>query len=275
VKEKWETSGTEIPDQELLTNARKMCPYCKQEQSQSNLARHIQLHCPINKVRSNRRNEQILLTKKERTKINGESCAAFKHPLPKSLPLKSTKKPGRHLTNKRKVGKGFKSKSKKKDIGSLKLLKTSKMKSIKEKCAREEKRSHRSGSISSNCSSSSISAKSINSGSLEIDSKTLNKLILKQSKKEKMRLNPVQKQLLRRPIMCHLCNFTYSYEDETISRNEIRLKMIEHFEHDHVKKVEKSSLDFNCDFCPYSAPFQLMLTSHLIVQHPEKKPKLT
>ena len=98
---------------------------------------------------------------------------------------------------------------------------------------------------------------------------------MKQLKQEKKRLNPVQIQMLRAPLMCHLCTFTYSYADETVTREEIRAKLIEHFELVHVRKVVKEpSSDFSCDYCPYSAPFQLMLTSHIIVQHPEKEPKL-
>ena len=125
-------------------------------------------------------------------------------------------------------------------------------------------RKRRDSSVSSSCSSSNSSSIGKKYETANIKNIALNKLIIKQCKKEKKSLNPVQKEILRRPMMCHLCNFTYSYEDETVNRNEIRAKLIEHFELYHIgkdttKDTTNVSLDFNCDFCPYSTPFQLSL----------------
>merc|ERR1712110_970933 len=154
--------------------------------------------------------------------------------------------------------KRLKSKLKKTNVNNVKNIKTHVKNQISElKISKEKKKFQRSGSISSNCSSSSSSIKSICNGGKEIDSKTPNKLLLKHLKQEKKRLNPVQKEILRAPLMCHLCTFTYSYADEMVTREEIRAKLIEHFEVVHVKKVvEKTSSDFSCDHCPYSTPFQ-------------------
>ena len=139
----------------------------------------------------------------------------------------------------------------------------------------DKNRKRRDGSVSSSCSSSNSSSIGKRYENANTKNKALNKLIIKQCKKEKKSLNPVQKEILRRPMMCHLCNFTYSYEDEIIDRNDIRAKLIEHFELYHIgkdtnKDTTNVSLDFNCDFCPYSTPFQMMLNSHIIVQHPGK-----
>ena len=271
IKEKWEISHTEESDQKPFINARKMCPHCNQQQSQSNMARHIQYHCPKKKMREEckKGNDEKRIGKS----VSDHILPTFKRPLSKESLLKSQSKSRTAIIKQKKR---LKSKLKKVRAESQEKLKAQeKNKKSQEKSSKNMKKTHRSGSISSNCSSSSSSIKSICNGEKEIDKKTLDKLIMKQLKQEKKRLNPVQIQMLRAPLMCHLCTFTYSYADETVTREEIRAKLIEHFELVHVRKVVmKPSSDFSCDYCPYSAPFQLMLTSHIIVQHPEKEPKL-
>ena len=274
IKETWEISKPEASDQKGFIIKRKMCPHCHQEQSQSNMARHIQYHCPKNKLKGDDNNKENLKEEKKSIKTKKDHTApTFKRPSSNVSILKVHPK-SRTAINKQK--KRLKSKLKK---ASLRCLEDSKsQKSIsksQKKLSKNVKEFHRSGSISSNCSSSSSSIKSVQNGDKEIDKKTLDKLILKQLKQEKKRLNPVQIQILRAPLMCHLCTFTYSYADETVTREQIRAKLIEHFEQVHIRKVvQKPNSDFSCDYCPYSAPFQLMLTSHIIVQHPEKESKI-
>ena len=271
IREKWEISNTEESNQKQFINARKMCPHCHQQQSQSNMARHIQYHCPKKKVKEESKKEKD--EKKIGKSASDHISPTFKRPLSKESLLKSQSKSRTAIIKQKKR---LKSKLKKVRAERQEKLKAQERNDkSQEKSSKNMKKFHRSGSISSNCSSSSSSIKSICNGDKEMDKKTLDKLIMKQLKQEKKRLNPVQIQMLRAPLMCHLCTFTYSYADETVTREEIRAKLIEHFELVHVRKVVKEpSSDFSCDYCPYSAPFQLMLTSHIIVQHPEKEPKL-
>ena len=274
IKEKWEILTSDNQNRKQFINARKMCPHCQQHQSQSNMARHIQYHCPKNNLTEKENRKEKSKENKKGTKlVNGESGPTFKRPLSKLSLVKGQPK-SRTVIIKQK--KRLKSKLKKIDLKNLKNNGNThgKNKISEQNPSKNKREFHRSGSISSNCSSSSSSIKSICNGGKEIDSKTLNKLLIKHLKQEKKRLNPVQKEILRAPLMCHLCTFTYSYADEMVTREEIRAKLIEHFEHVHVKKVVGLSSDFSCDHCPYSTPSQQMLTSHIIVQHPEKEPQV-
>ena len=273
VKEKWDTTClVDLSNQKQCITARKNCPYCGQEQSQSNIARHIQQYCPMKNHKGEVKNGHCAPDKKQMVGLNVSLSDAFKQPLPKKMPTKQISK---DVNQKRKMVKRLKSKLKKRNNQVKNVSKADSENTDLKIILGDKNRKRRDGSVSSSCSSSNSSTIGKGCEKPNIKNKALNKLIIKQCKKEKKSLNPVQKEILRRPMMCHLCNFTYSYEDETINRNEIRAKLIEHFELDHVgkdanKDTTNVSIDFNCDFCPYSTPFQMMLNSHIIVQHPGK-----
>ena len=272
VKEKWDTCLVDLSNQKQCITSRKNCPYCGQEQSQSNIARHIQQYCPMKNHKGEIKNGHCTPDKKQMVGRNLSLSDAFKQPLPKKIP---TKKISNDVSQKRKMVKRLKSKLKKRNNQGKNTSKSASGNTDLQIILGHKNRKSRDGSVSSSCSSSNSSSIGKKFETANIKNKALNKLIIKQCKKEKKSLNPVQKEILRRPMMCHLCNFTYSYEDETINRNDIRAKLIDHFELYHIgkhtnKDTTNVSLDFNCDFCPYSTPFQMMLNSHIIVQHPGK-----
>ena len=101
--------------------------------------------------------------------------------------------------------------------------------------------------------------------------KTKNQIYPHHGKKEKPYSHNIRK-VLQSPLKCHLCDFTLGSADGTITTNEIRAKLIAHFELDHMSKREKKfELDYNCDYCPYKTPLKIMLESHIIVQHASEK----
>ena len=267
MKEKWDTCLVDLSNQKQCITSRKNCPYCDQEQSQSNIARHIQQYCTMRNNKDAVKKEHSTPDQKQIVGLNVSLSDSFKQPLPRKM---LTKKISNDVSQKRKMVKRLKSKLKKRNHAKN-SSKAARVNTDLQIVLSDKNRKRRDGSVSSSCSSSNNSSIGKGYENANIKNKALNKLIIKQCKKEKKSLNPVQKEILRRPMMCHLCNFTYSYEDETVNRNEIRAKLIEHFELYHIgKDTTNVSLDFNCDFCPYSTPFQMMLNSHIIVQHPGK-----
>ena len=85
MKEKWDTCLVDLSNQKQCITSRKNCPYCDQEQSLSNIARHIQQYCTMRNNKDAVKKEHSTPDQKQIVGLNVSLSDSFKQPLPRKM----------------------------------------------------------------------------------------------------------------------------------------------------------------------------------------------